>query len=55
MNKIVKIYCEGKKGSHDFEILSNFLPNEFIKIEPIGSKIGAKSIIQFLEQNSVDK
>jgi len=50
MSKIITIYCEGKKGSHDYDILEKIiagLPN--IQIEPIGSIRGARSIIQYKE------
>lgn len=50
MNKVIKIYCEGKKGSHDYDILEKLLPSISIKIEPIGSKRGAGSAIQVYEK-----
>ena len=54
MNKIITIYCEGKKGSHDFDILEKVIsdiPN--IQISPIGSIRGASAIIQYKEQEIV--
>lgn len=57
MTKIIKVYCEGKKGSPDFEILQKVfegLPGD-VMIKPIGGKRGAKSIIQFQELTGVDK
>ena len=53
MNKIIKIYCEGKKGSHDFDILEKVihgLSPAQILIEPIGSVRGAGAIIQYNEK-----
>ncbi|MEA3444993.1 MAG: hypothetical protein U9R19_09755 [Bacteroidota bacterium] len=54
MSKIVKIYFEGKKGSHDFDILEKViygLPS--VQIEPIGSIRGAGEIIQYKENEIV--
>lgn len=50
MNKTIKIYCEGTKGSHDFDILEKIIKGYPIKIEPIGSKKGAGSAIQVFEK-----
>jgi hypothetical protein len=52
MSKIVKIHCEGKKGSHDYDILYQTLPIA-VMIEPIGSVRGAAAIIQYKESNVV--
>lgn len=46
MSKIVKIYCEGKSGSHDYDILEKVMSDLSISIQPIGSKKGAGSAIQ---------
>jgi hypothetical protein len=54
MSKIIKIYCEGKKGSHDYDILEKVilgLPS--VQIEPIGSIRGAGAIIQYKEKEIV--
>ena len=53
MSKIVKIYCEGKKGSHDFDILDKVVHALPVQIEPIGSIRGAGAIIQFKESEIV--
>lgn len=49
--KKVRIYCEGKVGSHDYDILNKVLgdlrPN--IDIKPLGGKFGAKAIMDFYE------
>jgi hypothetical protein len=49
MSKVIKIYCEGTKGSHDYDILEKIIPTN-VKIEPIGSKKGAGSAIQVFEK-----
>lgn len=53
--KIVRIYCEGKVGSHDYDILNKVLgdlrPN--IDIKPLGGKFGAKAIMDFNENANV--
>lgn len=49
MSKIIKIYCEGKKSSHDYDIIEKIIDNPNILIEPIGSKKGAGSAIQVFE------
>ncbi len=57
MSKIIRIYCEGAKGSHDFDILSKVivgLPDN-IEIVPIGSIRGAGAIIQYKETKEVVK
>ena len=48
MSKIVTIYCEGKRGSHDYDILDTLLGNN-AQIKPIGGKKGANAIIEFAE------
>ena len=55
MSKIIKIYCEGKKGSHDYDILENVIKgiSSQIQIEPIGSIRGAGAIIQYKETEIV--
>lgn len=50
MSKIITIYCEGKSGSHDYDILSKVIPAE-IHLEPIGSIRCAGAIIQYQEEN----
>lgn len=50
MSKIVKIYCEGKRGSHDFDIIEKVISDLSVSIQPIGSKKGAGSAIQVYEQ-----
>ena len=54
MGKIIKIYCEGKRGSHDYDILEKVIDGlNNILIEPIGGKRGAKSAIQVFEKLAV--
>ncbi|TAE70828.1 MAG: hypothetical protein EAZ85_11445 [Bacteroidetes bacterium] len=56
MNKIIRIYCEGKKGSHDYDILEKIIIDlPAIIIEPIGSVRGASAIIQYKEEESSSK
>jgi hypothetical protein len=50
MSKIVKIYCEGKSGSPDFDLLSKVIFGLNVQIVPIGGKMGAKSSIQVREE-----
>lgn len=51
MSKIITIYCEGKKGSHDYDILSKVIADlPSVYIEPIGSVRGAGAIIQYKEE-----
>lgn len=49
MSKIVKIYCEGKKGSHDYDILELVLDGleGNWQIQPIGSKKVLKVLFKF--------
>jgi len=55
MSKIITIYCEGKKGSHDFDILEKVVENIApIVIKPIGSKRGANAIIEFVEKGTTN-
>jgi hypothetical protein len=51
MNKVITIYCEGKAGSSDFDILSKVIDDLTVKIKPIGGKRGAKSAIQVYEES----
>jgi hypothetical protein len=52
MSKSIKIYCEGKRGSHDYDVLDKVIEdiNVSISIQPIGSKKGAGSAIQVYEK-----
>ena len=51
MTKIIKIYCEGKKGSHDYDILEKVIIGLLsVQIDPIGSLRGAGAIIQHKEK-----
>lgn len=45
-NKTVKIYCEGKLGSHDFFVLNKIVANLTVEIQPIGGTRGAELAIQ---------
>lgn len=54
MSKIVKVYCEGKQGSHDYYILDKVVSDLSVSIQAIGSKLGAGSAIQVYE-NLADK
>lgn len=49
MSKVIKIYCEGKAGSHDFDLISKVIDGLNVQIKPIGGKRGAKSAIQVYE------
>ncbi|MGE0085158.1 MAG: hypothetical protein AB7S75_12140 [Desulfococcaceae bacterium] len=49
MSKIIKIYCEGTKGSHDYEILEKVTAGLGVQIDPIGSIRGAGAIIQYIK------
>jgi hypothetical protein len=51
MAKIITIYCEGKKGSHDFDILEKII-GDVATIKPIGGKRGANAIIEFVEKGT---
>lgn len=54
MAKIINIYCEGKAGSHDYDILEKVTDGlTGIEIKPIGGKTGAKSAIQVYEKLAV--
>lgn len=46
MNKTVRIYCEGKIGSHDFFVLNKIVADLDIVIQPIGGTRGAEMAIQ---------
>lgn len=52
MGNIVTIYCEGKRGSHDFDILDKVIGG-IATIKPIGGKNGANAIIEFNESGTV--
>jgi len=52
MNRIVKIYCEGKAGSSDFDLISKIIHDLNVTISPIGGKKGAKSAIQVHENGT---
>jgi uncharacterized protein (DUF342 family) len=43
MAKILTIYCEGKKGSHDFDLLGKIIADIAVTIKPIGGKRGANA------------
>ena len=50
--KIINLYCEGKRGSHDFDILEKVIEGHLnITIKPIGGKYGANAIIDYQEKN----
>lgn len=49
--KIINLYCEGKKGSHDYDILEKVIEGRLITIKPIGSKYGANAIMEYQEKN----
>ena len=53
MAKILTIYCEGKKGSHDFDILEKITGDIIVNIKPIGGKRSANAIIEFAEMGTV--
>ncbi|MDM8548791.1 hypothetical protein QUF72_01885 [Desulfobacterales bacterium HSG2] len=55
MNKIIKIYCEGKKGSHDYDILEKVMSgiSVHVQIDPIGGIRGAGAIIHYKETEIV--
>lgn len=50
MSKVIKVYCEGKAGSPDFDLLSKVVFGLTVQIVPIGGKMGAKSAIQVREE-----
>ena len=49
--KIINLYSEGKKGSHDYDILEKVIEGRLITIKPIGSKYGANAIMEYQEKN----
>ena len=50
--KIINLYCEGKRGSHDFDILEKVIEGHLnITIKPIGGKYGANAIMEYQEKN----
>lgn len=54
MNKKVILYCEGTKGSHDYDILEKVIKEivPSVTIKPIGGIRGAGAIIQYIKSNS---
>lgn len=52
MARIITVYCEGKRGSHDFDILDKVV-GDIATIRPIGGKRGANAIMVFNESNTV--
>ena len=52
MNKVIKIYCEGKAGSSDFDLIEKTIDGLPVIISPIGGKRGAKSAIQVHESGT---
>jgi hypothetical protein len=48
----ITIYCEGKSGSHDYDILNKVIDRLNVTIQPIGGKLGAKAIIEFIEKGT---
>ena len=53
MSKIITIYCEGKKGSPDYDILVKTVGTiGATRIKPIGSKYGANAIIEYQEKGA---
>ena len=50
MPKTIKIYCEGTKRSHDYEMLRKVVGGKNIFIHPIGSKRGAEEVIEVFEK-----
>ncbi|MBR4147289.1 MAG: hypothetical protein IKU00_05290 [Bacteroidales bacterium] len=53
--KLCNIYCEGKKGSHDFDILEKTLGDlrPYIIIKPIGGKRGSRAIMNYVETSGL--
>ena len=53
--KLCNVYCEGKKGSHDFDILEKTLGDlrPYIIIKPIGGKRGARAIMSYVETSGL--
>jgi hypothetical protein len=50
MAKTITIYCEGVKGSHDYDILEKIIEGiSNISIKPIGGKHGANAIVNYAE------
>ena len=53
MSKFNTIYCEGKKGSPDYDILNKVVGTfGATRIKPIGSKHGANAIIEYQEKGA---
>jgi hypothetical protein len=55
MSKIIKVYCEGKSGSYDYDILEKVIKDLPVLIDPLGSVRGAGAIIQFKESSNAEK
>jgi len=55
MSKIIKIYCEGTKGSHDYDILEKVIAGLSVQIDPIGGVGGTRAIVQYKETKDVVK
>lgn len=55
MSKIIKIYCEGNSGSHDYDLLTHIIDGlpANVEIDPLGSIRGARAIVQYKENNIV--
>ena len=51
IDKIITIYCEGKRGSHDFDVLEQIV-GDIATIKPIGSKWGANAVVEFVEKGA---
>ena len=51
--KLCRIYCEGKRGSLDYDILEKVLGDlgQSIDIKPLGGKFGAPAIMSYLEKD----
>ncbi|MDR0682098.1 MAG: DUF4435 domain-containing protein [Dysgonamonadaceae bacterium] len=54
MAAITTVYCEGKRGSHDFDILDRIIGDK-VAIKPIGGKKGAGAIIEFIEKGGATR
>jgi hypothetical protein len=54
MYKLITVYCEGKSGSPDYDVLSKVFDGLNITIKPIGGKTGAGSIMNFNEEHSIE-
>jgi hypothetical protein len=54
MAAIITVYCEGKRGSHDFDILDRIIGDR-ATIKPVGGKKGAGAIIEFIEKGGATR